>query len=76
MAKFEVGCSYMRADSGFDPVTVLRRTEKTIWVRDTRSTWAMRIRHDEHGNEFAVESEIRDRDRYTMCFDARWKERE
>lgn len=58
MARFEVGKTYRWADSGFDPIKVLRRTEKTIWVTNGGASWRMRIKHDEHGDEFVVDSSV------------------
>ena len=70
MSQFIVGRKYCRTDSGFDPVTVTKRTAKTIWVCDGRHTWYMRIHHDEFGNECAVDYEVPVKYRYLMCFHA------
>ena len=57
MAKtFEVGKEYFPYDAGFDPIVVLRRTEKTIWVDKDGIKWRMRIKRDAVGNEYAVDS--------------------
>lgn len=65
MGKFEVGRSYAWADCGFDPFTVLRRTEKTITVTNGTCTWRMLIHHDEDGNEWVRDSTM-DRSRYSL----------
>ena len=54
--KFEVGKEYEAADVGFDPIKILRRTEKSIWVTNGYATWVMRIRHTICGDEYAVDS--------------------
>ena len=56
--KFEVGKSYEPYQREFDPITVLRRTEKTIWVDNGQAAWRMRIRKDRCGNEFAIDSSV------------------
>lgn len=58
---FEVGKEYYPYDACFDPITVIRRTEKTIWVQNKyrdESKWMMRIKKDIHGNEFATDSTV------------------
>lgn len=57
MLRFEVGKYYEYYDSGFDPMRVDRRTDKTIWVTNPSGhSWFMRIRKDEDGNEYAVDT--------------------
>lgn len=60
MRKFTVGCTYESDYSGYEPVMVLRRTEKTVFVTNafTGSKWRMRIRTDENGNEYVVDSSV------------------
>ena len=69
--KFEVGKYYYCTDCGFDPIAILKRTDKSIWVDNGCSTWCMRIKHDEDGNEFAVDSSSPSRWRgvFTYCAD-------
>ncbi len=55
-ATFEVGKSYRANESGLAPITILRRTEKTVWVAASETKWMMRIRHDENGNEYVTDS--------------------
>ena len=64
--KFEVGKSYEWADCGFDPFTVLSRTEKTILVTNGSNTWRMRIRHEDDGEEWVRDSSMGDRSKYSM----------
>lgn len=52
---FEVGKFYEFNHGGFPPIEVLRRTDKTIWVRNEANKWAMRIRHGEDG-EYCIDS--------------------
>lgn len=56
MEKFEVGKHYGWADGRFDPIKVLGRTDKTIRVRNATNQWRMRIRIDDDGNEYVVDS--------------------
>ncbi len=65
MNKFVVGQSYYWADCGFDPFTVLSRTEKTIKVTNGNSTWRMKIRHDDDGMEWVRDSSM-DRSKYSL----------
>ena len=66
MDQFEVGKTYGWADCGFDPFTVLSRTEKTIKVTNGVNTWRMRIRHDEDGDEWVRDSSMGDRSKYSL----------
>lgn len=52
---FEVGRCYTFFDSGYPPLEVLKRTDKTVWVRNESNAWRMRIRHDDDG-EYAIDS--------------------
>ena len=58
MKKFEVGKEYEPYQREFDPVTVIKRTDKTIWVKKDDVTWMMRIKHDANGNEWAADSTV------------------
>ena len=52
---FEVGKCYGWEHDGLPEVEILKRTAKTIWVRNESNKWMMRVRHDEIG-EYAVDS--------------------
>ena len=56
--KFKVGKMYFPYAAEFEPITVVRRTEKTIWVNDTNTQWSMRVKTDQKGNEFVVDSTV------------------
>lgn len=59
MKKFEVGCIYRPLDSSFEPIKVIHRTEKTIVVVNAyHFLWRMRIRTDEDGNEYVIDSSV------------------
>lgn len=59
MNKFEIGKRYNAHRKEWGYITILRRTEKTIWVRDGSGIeWKMRIKHDNNGNEYAVDSVV------------------
>lgn len=74
---FEVGRRYEFAEIGLDPVTIMRKTEKSIWVKyyDGR-TFMMRLRHDEYGNECFCDSKIPVRYRYENTCNAKWPVKE
>ena len=55
MPKFEVGKVYNWFERGFDPFTVLDRTDKTITVCNGTNTWRMRVRTDDLG-EYVIDS--------------------
>lgn len=57
MRRFEVGHCYEDGDR-FDPIEVLRRTEKFILVTNGSTTWRMRIRVDADGNEYVEDSSV------------------
>jgi hypothetical protein len=56
--QFEVGKSYYPQDRGYDPVEVIKRTDKSIRVRRwyDGSAWWMRIKKDSEGNEMCTDS--------------------
>lgn len=56
--KFVVGKTYSWLDSGYDPITVISRTEKTIRVTNGHSPWRMRIKIDDDGNEYVIDSSV------------------
>lgn len=57
--KFIVGYEYYPDGDGFDPIRVLKRTEKTMWVTNGNDSWRMRIRTDDAGREYASDSSNR-----------------
>lgn len=73
MAVFEVGKFYESYGSGFDPIKILRRTDKTIWVDKDGVKWRMRIRKDNDGNEFAVDSSVPRNWRDDFTYSAKWE---
>lgn len=47
--------------NGFEPIKVVHRTEKTIVVMNAYTEhfrWRMRIRTDEDGNEYVIDSSV------------------
>lgn len=73
MARFETGHLYEGYAREYDPIRILRRTEKTMWVTNGRNSWKMRIRTDENGNEYAVDSSVPREWRDAFTYDAEWK---
>lgn len=56
--KFVVNREYSPYQSEYEPIIIMRRTEKTIWVSNRSCAWLMRIKRDKDGNEFAVDSSV------------------
>lgn len=71
--KFEVGKYYRAGDSGIDPIKVVKRTNKYIFVDNGCSKWRMRIRHDSCGNEYLVDSLVDKRFRDDYTYSSVWE---
>ena len=70
-ARFEVGRSYKANDSGLGCIKVLKRTEKSIRVRNDNGTeWMMRIKNDPAGNEYVTDSCVPQKWRYLYTYEA------
>ncbi len=72
MAKFEVGCMYEPYASELEPIKIIRRTNKTIWAKNECTEWMMRIKKDEYGNEYAVDSSVPNKWREAFTYKAEW----
>lgn len=70
---FEVGHSYEANDPGYDPIKILRRTGKTIWVDNGQAKWSMRVKRDENGNEMVTDSSVPVRWRDAFTYKANWE---
>lgn len=70
--KFEVGSVYTPYAREFEPMKVIRRTEKTIVVKNVECgvQWSMRIKVDADGNEYAVDSKVPQRWRTAFTYSA------
>ena len=73
MAVFEVGNRYNANDRDLGSVLVVKRTDKSVWVKNDHYTWRMKIRRDESGNEYAYESCHSPRRRDNFTFSAKWR---
>lgn len=70
LARFEVGKKYDANDRSFDPITVIKRTAKCIYVENVSgNVWRMTIKHDEKA-EFVVDSSFPVRARELLTFRA------
>ena len=59
MNKFVVGKTYDAYQKEYGRITILKRTDKTIWVRnDPGLEWRMRVKVDGYGDEYAVDSVV------------------
>lgn len=72
MKAFEVGKEYEACDPGIDTITILKRTEKTLWVKNSTGEWRMRINHDDDGNEFVADSTVPKKWREAFTYNAKW----
>ena len=71
--RFEVGHSYLAADSGIPPIKVLKRTAKMILVENGGATWRMLIRAADDGDEYVIDSSIAPAWRGVLTYQARWE---
>ena len=71
--KFEVGKTYEPYQDEFDAITIIRRTDKTVWVNNGQCEWRMRIKHDWDGNEYVVDSSVGSKWRDAFTFSAEWE---
>lgn len=72
MEVFEVGKYYEANDPGYDPIKILRRTDKTVWVDNGQSKWRMRIKYDRNGNEMVTDSSVPSKWRDAFTYKASW----
>lgn len=70
---FVVGGIYGCTDSGFEPIEVTRRTDKTIWVRNSGNKWKMAVRHDDDGSEYVRDSTYPPSWRDTFVYKPCWE---
>lgn len=73
MSKFEVGKSYEPYGSEYDPIKIIRRTVKTVWVDNGNTQWRMRVKTDEDGNEYVADSSVPLNWRDTFTYNAKWE---
>ena len=75
--KLEVGKTYGCA-SGYPPITIVKRTAKTVTVTNNkgRSFWRMRIRIDQDGNEYVTDCSVPKSWRDTFTYSAKREEEE
>lgn len=73
MAKtFEVGKNYYPYQREYGAVKVERRTDKTIWVTNSNGvTFGMRVKTDENGNEYTIDSTVPKKWRDAFTYEAR-----
>lgn len=55
---FEVGKRYEAYDFNVTPILIKRRTDKTVWITNDRTSWQMRIKIDDEGNEICTDSAV------------------
>lgn len=71
MKRFREDHFYFANDPGIDAITVEKRTKKMIFVVTPHGTrWRMRIRTDEDGNEYAVDSSVTPKWRFALTYQA------
>ena len=68
MKRFEVGKAYNPMDCGYDPITILKRTDKTVWVRGgSGNEWRMLVRHNGK-SEFVTDSSVPRKWRFAFTY--------
>lgn len=68
---FIVGKQYYPNDRSYDPITILRRTAKCVYVRGgSGNTWRMTVRLDNNGVEYVTDSCVPLHWRYTFTYSA------
>ena len=68
MKRFEVGKAYNPMDCGYDPVTILKRTDKTVWVRGSSGNeWRMLVRNNGK-SEFVTDSCVPKKWRFAFTY--------
>ena len=78
MIQFKVGSYYEAADYSVDPITIIKRTYKTVWVKNTTTEWKMRVktkRDERSGNvtEYCVDSCVPKKWRGMYEYNAMWE---
>ena len=59
MFTFVVGECYEANEFGLDPIKVVKRTEKSVYVTNAfkeKKPWRMKIHKDDYGNEYVADS--------------------
>lgn len=71
---FEVGKEYEASDPGIDTIIVMKRTDKTVLVKNstTGTAWRMHIKHDRDGNEILIDSSVPKSWREAFTYSSRW----
>ena len=74
MAKqFEAGKFYESYQAEYEPILVTRRTEKTIFVKNTTAEWKMKVRLDSNGNEYAIDTSVPKKWRDAFTYSPEWE---
>lgn len=71
--QFEVGKHYRAGSSMIDPIKVVKRTKKYVFVDNGYSKWRMLIRHDGCENEYLVDSIVDKRYRDDYTYSSLWE---
>lgn len=72
--KFEVGKTYEANERDYEPITIIRRTDKTVWVKNSNCAWMMRIWLDGDGNECVTDSTVPKKWRVAFTYSAKWEQ--
>ena len=78
MIQFKVGGYYEAADCGIDPVEIMARTDKTVYVKNQTAEWKMRVKSkiDERSGdvvEYCVDSSVPKKWRGLYEYNAMWE---
>lgn len=75
MARFEVGKTYGANDSGIDSITIIKRTDKSIWFRNSLGNVVrQKIHIDENGDEYTTDSYVPEKWREAYTHRAKFEE--
>ena len=72
MKRFEIGKEYLATESD-NIIKVERRTARCIFVDKDGCKWRMRIKQDEEGNEFVVDSSLPHRYQWAATYSAKYE---
>ena len=75
MARFEVGKAYGANNSGIDSITIIKRTDKSIWFGNSSGNMVrQKIHIDENGDEYTTDSYVPEKWREAYIHRAKFEE--
>lgn len=72
--KFKVGSDYEWYQREYGEIEVIKRTDKTITVMNEEGNiWRMKIRTDNEGDEFVIDTTVPERWREAFTCSSKWE---